>query len=73
MARKNDDSIRSSDRTSLNKSIQENTLKSTDRSGIEKLQSIAHDCQIIGDFVRSIDLVDLLQIFVNLIPPDFSR
>jgi hypothetical protein len=68
MARKNDDSIRSSDRTSLNKSIQENTLKSTDRSGIEKLQSIADDCQIIGDFVRSIDLVDLLQIFVNLIP-----
>lgn len=54
--------------SNLNKSIQEIEIELTDKAAIAKFQSIADDCQTIGDFVRSIDLVDLQQMFVNLIP-----
>jgi hypothetical protein len=54
--------------SNLNKLIKENTIGLTDKSVVEKLQSIARDCQTIGDFVQSIDLVDLRQIFINLTP-----
>lgn len=54
--------------SNLNKSIKKNTIGVTDKSVVEKLQSIARDCQTIGDFVRSIDLVDLRQMFINLMP-----
>ena len=51
--------------TELQESIAKTIPQFTSNSELEELKSIAHDLQIIKDFITSIDLQDLNQMFVN--------
>jgi hypothetical protein len=54
--------------SSLNQPIEHTSTLLSDRGDLEQLQKIGHDIPIMIDFIRSIDLVDLRQMFINLIP-----
>jgi hypothetical protein len=54
--------------SSLNQPIKHTSTLLSDRGDLEQLQKIGHDIPIMIDFIRSIDLVDLRQMFINLIP-----
>lgn len=54
--------------SSLNQPIEHTSKLLSDRADLEQLQKISHDIPIMIDFIKSIDLIDLRQMFINLIP-----
>ena len=52
--------------TELQESIAKTLPQFTSNPELEELNSIAHDCQIMEDFITSIDLQDLNKMFVKL-------
>jgi hypothetical protein len=54
--------------SSLNQLIEHISKELSDRTNLEQLQKISHDIPIMIDFIKSIDLVDLRQMFINLTP-----
>jgi transcriptional accessory protein Tex/SPT6 len=54
--------------SSLNQLIEHTSKSLSDRSDLDQLQKISHDIPIMINFIKSIDLVDLRQMFINLIP-----
>ncbi len=54
--------------SSLNQSVEHTSKLLSDRVDVEKLQKISHDIPIMINFIKSIDLVDLRQMFINLTP-----
>jgi hypothetical protein len=54
--------------SSLNQAIEHTSKSLSDQSSLDQLQEVSHDIPIMIDFIKSIDLVDLRQMFINLIP-----
>jgi ABC-type phosphate transport system auxiliary subunit len=54
--------------SSLNQPIEHTSKSLIDRADLEQLQKISHDIPIMIDFIKSIDIVDLQQMFINLTP-----
>lgn len=52
--------------TDLAKLIADAQLHFTSNPEAEQLTAIAHDCQVMKDFISSIDMADLQQMFVEL-------
>jgi hypothetical protein len=53
---------------SLNGSIEHISKSLTARSDLGQFQKISHDLPIMIDFIKTIDLVDLRQMFIKLTP-----
>lgn len=52
--------------TELSESIAKTRSQFTSNPELEELNAIAHDCQIVQDFIASIDLEDLNQMFIKI-------